>query len=134
MEIKKSEIEGIDGSTYAGKAAQAVKTKARGIFGDDLLTFNLINFISIMLINNKFMSKGIFITDDNKEECYIKIIELGDESLINDLEKFITLKDEIREIEKKKEEYDIIIDKLKRLSNKNDEEAVNAIIEEYLRR
>lgn len=134
MDNKKFEIEGIDCSTYAGKAASALKTKARGIFGDDLLTFNLINFISIMMLNNKFMSKGIFITDDNKEECYIKIIELGDESLINDLEKYITLKDEIKELEKKKAEYDALIDKLRRLSDKNDEPSVNAIVEEYLRR
>lgn len=134
MNNKKLEIEGIDASTYAGKAAQAVKTKARGIFGDDMLTFNLINFVSIMLINNKFMNKGIFITDDNKEESYIKVIECGDESLINDLEKFITLKDEIKLLEQKKEEYTSIINKLRRLSDQNNEDAVNEIVEEYLRR
>ena len=86
------EIEGIDAATYAGKAALAVKTKARGIFGDDLLTFYLIDFVSLMMINNKFASKGIFITDDNKEESYIKIIETGDDTLINDLEKYLALK------------------------------------------
>ena len=86
------------------------------------------------MINNKFLSKGITITDENKEEGYIKIIETGDESLIGDLEKFIELRDSIKLVEAMKEEYTEIIGKLKRLSDYNDESAVNQIIEEYLRR
>jgi hypothetical protein len=128
------EVEGIDAKTYAGQAAIAVKTKAKGILGDDLLTFTLIDFVSIMLINNKFLSKGIVITDDTKEEGYIKVIESGDESLINDLEKFINIKDKIKLIESKKEEYETIIKNLQILSNSNDVEKVNAVIESYLRR
>ena len=128
------EIEGIDTSTYAGKAARAVKTKARGIMGDDLLIFKLVDFVSLMMISNKFASKGIFITDDNKEECYIKIIETGDESLITDLERYLTLKDDIKKIEADKNEYSTIISKLQMLADHNDAEAVNTVIEEYLRR
>lgn len=132
--MKYEEVEGIDTSTYAGKAVKAVKTKARGIMGDDLLIFKLIDFVSLMLINNNFLSKGIVITDDNKEECYIKIIELGDDSLILDLERYITLKDEIKKIEADKREYQEIISKLQLLVDFNDAEAVNKIVEEYLRR
>ena len=128
------EVEGIDGNTYAGKAAKACKTKARGIMGDDLLIFKLVDFISLMLIQNKFMDKGIFITENNKEECYIKIIETGDESLINELERFITLRDDIKKIEAQKQEYIDIISKLQQLNNKDDEEAVNLIVESYLRK
>jgi len=131
---KRTEIEGIDASTYAGKAVWAVKTKARGVFGDDLLTFILLDFISLMMLNNKFISKGIVITDNNKEECYIKIIESGDESLIGDLERYINLKDSIKNIEKKKEEYSSIINQLQVLSDYNDESSVNAIVENYLRK
>jgi hypothetical protein len=128
------QVEGIDDNTYAGKAVKALKVKARGIFGDDLLTFTLLDFISLMSLNNKFISKGIVITDDNKEECYIKIIESGEESLISDLEKYINLKDSIKLIEQKKEEYFSIVNSLRVLSNYNDEQAVNSIVEEYLRR
>jgi len=132
--MKHKELEGIDANTYAGKAVWAVKTKARGVFGDDLLTFKLIDIVSLMLLNNRFANKGIFITDDNKEEAYIKIIETGDESLISDLEKFLTLKDEVKKIEDKKEEYFLIIKQLQALSNPDDSDAVNKIVEEYLRR
>jgi hypothetical protein len=128
------EVEGISASTYAGKAAKAVKTKARGILGDDLLIFKLVDFVSFMLLNNKFSNKGIFITDDNKEECYIKVIESGDESLITDLEKYIGLKDDIKAIETSKAEYQAIIKKLQLLPDQNDEDAVNKIVEDYLRR
>lgn len=130
----REEVEGIDTSTYAGKAAKAVKTKARGIMGDDLLIFKLVDFVSLMMLNNKFLSKGIVITDTNKEECYIKIIESGDDSMIMDLEKYITLKDDIKLIESQKSEYSEIINKLQLLSDPNSTDAVNAIVESYLRR
>lgn len=131
--MKYTEIEGIDSSTYAGKAAKACKIKARGILGEELLIFHLIDFISFMILNNKFCDKGIFITEDNREECYIKIIEMNDESLIEDLEKYIKLKDNIQTIQNKKEQYVKIIEKLKSLNDYNDEKCVNEIIEQYLR-
>lgn len=131
---KYAEIEGIDLSTYAGKAALAVKTKARGIMGDDLLTFKLIDFVSFMLLHNKFMNLGFTITEDNREECYIKLIETGDDSLILDLEKYIALKDDIKLIENQKKEYFEIINKLQMLSDYNDSDLVNSIVEPYLRR
>lgn len=132
--MKYVEIEGIDASTYAGKAAKALKIKVRGILGDDLLTFKLIDFVNFIILNNKFTSKGIFITEENREDSYIKIIEMSDESLINDLEKYISLLESIKSINDKKEEYEDIIYKLKNLKDHNDEESVNSIIENYLRR
>lgn len=131
---RRKEIEGIDMSTYAGKAAQACKVKARGIFGDELLTFKLLDFVSFLILNNEFTSKGYIITEDNREEVYIKIIETGDVQLINDLEKYINLRDSIKELQRKKDEFYDIIEKLSSLSNLNDVESVNSIVESYLRR
>jgi hypothetical protein len=128
------EIEGINASSYAGKAVAAVKTKARGILGDDLLTFKLLDFISFMMLNNKFANLGIYVTDSNREESYIKIIETGDEQLLNDLEKYLILLDDIKQIEIKKEEYSKIINQLRSLHDHNDELLVNSIVEAYLRR
>lgn len=128
------EIEGINLESYAGKAALAVKTKARGIFGDDLLIFELLDLITFMLLNNKLANKGFYITEDNKEEKYIEIIETCDEQLIEDLEKYIFLLDKIKILQNKKNEYDSIIDSLKYLNDYNDQSSVNNIIESYLRR
>ena len=134
MTNKRVETEGLDANTYAGKAIEACKLKARGIFGEDLLTFKLLDFVSFLVLNNKFSSKGYFITDDNREENYIKIIETGDIELINDLEKYINLRDSLKELENKKNEFYDIVDKLKNLSNLDDQEQVNSIVESYLRR
>lgn len=128
------QVEGIDTSTYAGKAAKAVKTKVRGILGDELLTFTLLDFVTFMQLNNKFASLGIFITEKNKEEKYIELIETGDESLITDLEQYIVLLDNIKIIQKKKEEYNKVIADIQQLHDYNDAAAVNAVVESYLRR
>lgn len=132
--MKYKEVENIDATTYAGKAAAAVRVKARGIMGDDLLIFYLMDLVKFMILSNDFMSKGIFITDDNREECYIKIIEMGDESLIQKLEEYLNMKDSINVIIKKQEEYRKIITELQELEDKNDEKTINQIVEEYLRR
>ena len=131
---KYTEVEGIDATTYAGKAALAAKKKARGTLGDELVIFTLVQFIQFIQLNNKFMDLGIHITDDNKEECYIKIIEMERPELIDDLELYIDLKDMINDIIKKKDEYEDIIDKLQNVLDPNDNESVNGIIENYLRR
>jgi hypothetical protein len=128
------ENEGIDANTYAGKAVKACKTKARGIFGDELLTFKLLDFVSFMLLNNEFLSKGYIISEDTREENYIKIIETGDTDLVDKLEKYIKLTDSLKELQTKKEEFYDIIDKLKSLPDLDDKESVNDIIESYLRR
>jgi hypothetical protein len=130
----KIEIEGIDANTYAGKAVKACKIKARGIFGDELLTFKLLDFVSFMLLNNEFVSKGYIITEETREENYIKIIETGDVDLIGKLEKYIELIDSIKELQVKKEEFYDIIGKLKVLTDLNDEKSINTIVESYLRR
>jgi hypothetical protein len=125
------QVEGLDTSTYVGKAALAVKTKVRGIMGDNLIVFTLLDFVSFMNLNNKFASLGIFITNDNREESYIKIIELGDPVLIDDLETYINLKDSLALIEDKKKEYYDIIHQLK---DSTSDDEVNSIIKEYLKR
>lgn len=132
--LEYKEIEGIDAKTYAGKAALAVKTKARGILGDDLLIFSLIDFVNFMQINNVLASNGIFITEKNKEEKYIQIIESGNEELIEILEEYINLLDNIKVIQKKKNEYNKIIEDLRNLQNYDEIQAVNSIVESYLRR
>jgi len=52
--------------------------------------FNYINTF------NSLASLGYFITDQNREEKYLEIIESGDESLISDLELYLETKDKIQ--------------------------------------
>lgn len=132
--MKDEKINEISTSTYAGKAAKAVKQKAQSIISDGLITFTLLDFISFIQINNMFADQGIFITNENKEQKYIEIIESGDEKLISFLEEYINLLDNIKNINNKKTEYQTIIYQLQTINDKDNIEEINKIVEEYLRR
>lgn len=47
------------------------------------------------ILNAKFGSKGYFITDENKQEIYIKIIEANDDDLLDDLEEYLDAKTKV---------------------------------------
>ena len=47
------------------------------------------------IINNYLCDKGYFIHDDNREEVYLSILEVGDETLIDKLELYLNAKDEL---------------------------------------
>ena len=54
--------------------------------------------LSFMLLNTELSSKGYFITDDNREEQYLNILNTGDTDLIEKLEQYLVHMDKINEI------------------------------------
>lgn len=64
---------------------------------------------------------GYFITDQNREEKYIEIIETEDENLIELLETYLNIKDDIAKIKFNKKQFKINIDKLKSLDENSKE-------------
>lgn len=124
----------MDNTSYAQKAARALRVKARGIMGEDALVFHLMDFVNYMDLSNEFASRGIFVTDDNREESYIKIIETGDPSLIDKLENMINLKEAINTLRAQRDEYESLVSALDAVPDQNDEETINSIIKDYLQR
>lgn len=61
-----------------------------GLRGIDFMQY--INYISLF---NYFASKGIFITAENKEDKYIEILELDDETAIEKLEEYLNIQESI---------------------------------------
>jgi chromatin segregation and condensation protein Rec8/ScpA/Scc1 (kleisin family) len=57
--------------------------------------FALYGFI---ILNNDLSNAGYFITNDNREEKYLEILETGDEKLIQKLEDYLNYKDEIEAV------------------------------------
>jgi hypothetical protein len=51
-----------------------------------------------------------------------------------EVEGYINLRDKVQGIEAQKKEYTDIVNKLKVLEDANDTDAVNSVVEEYLRR
>ena len=131
--LNMKEVEGISLDSYAGKSVIALRTKLRGVLGDSgFLLLNLMNFVEFMQLHDKFADKGIFITKENKEEKYIEILEMEDEQLLNDLEKYISIQEKLGTIQESVDLYHSKIEALKELDDMNDVDAVNNVVKDYL--
>lgn len=77
-----------------------IKTRLRGAVGHNgMLISELLDFVEVILYHDKFKELGININDKNQEDMYIEIIEKDDESLLNDLEKYLSLKENISKVQ-----------------------------------
>jgi hypothetical protein len=74
-ENKYTEVEGIDASTYAGKAALAVKKKARGILGDELVIFTLVKFVQFMQLITSLMHLVYKLPKTIKKNVIFKLLK-----------------------------------------------------------
>lgn len=69
--------------------------KARNVVTIAASTLRGFDFFEFTLCNNFLASKGFFITDDNREEVYIGIINSGDDKTIEQLERYLNALDKI---------------------------------------
>ena len=53
------------------------------------------SFVEFVILNNYMIEKGYVITDENRHDKYLEIVETGDLDLIEKLEKFLEARDEI---------------------------------------
>lgn len=63
-------------------------------------------------INNKLGSKGYFITEENREQMYLAIINTEDDSLISELEKYLEALDNLNLVSSIYKKYTAFKDKL----------------------
>jgi hypothetical protein len=84
-------------SIYLKKVRQLVTHQQANVSG--LMMYQYIN------INNILCDNGYFIHDDNKEETYLKILETGDDALIDKLEMYLNARDEIARSSYLEEKY-----------------------------
>lgn len=68
------------------------------LFDKHIATISHLTYYEFTCLNNILADKGFFITDENREEKYIEILESEDEELINILEKYLLCKDEIERV------------------------------------
>ena len=85
----------------------------------DKLVF--IDYLDFMILHSKLASLGFFITDENKEEKYIEILESENEELLNDLEKYLELKEKIDQIIWKKNRFNELYEKIFHLKDDDPE-------------
>lgn len=131
-DILDNQIENVDINTYAGKAIIACRTKFKGIFGDNgLITMNLVSLVDMIRTHDILASHGYFITDENREEKYIDILEKDDPKLLDALEKYINYLDTYNELERVIKEYKDTIESIKNCEP-DDIKTINEIIKPYL--
>ena len=129
---KPKEIEGIPLDTYAGKAAAACRNKLRGIFGDSgFVMLHLMDAVTFMMLHDRLASRGYFITEDNRDEMYVKILEEGDPELFEVLEKYIEYLDIMTKLRTRVDAYNSIIAQLK-MNVDADQETINSIVKGYI--
>ena len=131
--IKQSPIdrfEKVEGSSILKDGLNRALNELRNRLSDNIPMNIMLRFIKMMELNNKFNSLGLFISENNREETYIKIIEMGDDSLIDSLEEFINLSDYFKSIEKENIKYNTVVDALKLA----EDDEIEMIITNYLNR
>ena len=73
-------------------------TKVRMLITPELSKIAGLALYSFTILNNDLASQGYFITDKNREETYLKILETGDERLVQLLEDYLNYRDEIEHV------------------------------------
>ena len=89
----------------------------------------LFEMYNVMMINNELAANGYFITDGNREEKYIDIINSGDEKLITILQSYLEMKDRIDPMW---EYYNKVKEFKTNLQNMKTEEEVNTALDNLL--
>ena len=82
---------------------------------------SLIDMIFYIDATMQLFNAGYIITDQNREEKYIEIIETGDDMLIELLEEYLNTKDEISKIKWHKTQYNKNIKKLREIDENSEE-------------
>jgi len=87
---------------------------------------SLIDYIDYIDTRDVLAEKGFIITDSNKEEKYLEILETEDDELIDLLEEFLIMRDNLSELKTARRTYKELMEKLKS-TPESDTEALEEI-------
>jgi hypothetical protein len=76
----------------------AAIAKVRMLVTPNLAKISGFALYGFIILNNDLSNAGYFITNENREEKYLEILETGDEKLISKLEDYLNYKDEIEAV------------------------------------
>ena len=72
-----------------------------------MTSISQLTMFSFTILNNYFMDKGYIITEENREEKYLAMLNTGDEALISKLEEYLNLRDEVQYVSNDYHNYKI---------------------------
>ncbi len=100
------------------KRVQAVKA-AELELNSKVQTINMIDYITYIDSNNELMESGFIITDSNREEKYLELLETNDEHLIDLLEELLIIKDRMSHAKSAKAVFDKEMDRILKASEED---------------
>lgn len=106
------------------EARNASIVKVRMLVTPELSKISGFALYGFMILNNDLASAGYFITDTNREEKYLEILETGDEKLIQKLEDYLNYKDEIGAIASLERKFSNFKTEIKQAANKEEIAAI----------
>jgi hypothetical protein len=132
-EVLPGEFEVIDvgQSDPLGEARDAAVTKVRMLVTPELSKISGFALYGFIILNNDLSANGYFITNENREEKYLEILETGDEKLIAKLEDYLNYKDEIAEVAQLERKFSAYRAEIKAAATT---EEVKKIEEQFLQR
>lgn len=86
-------------------------------------------YFRFQYLNNIFASMGYFITENNREEIYIKILETDNDELIANLEEYLKVMSQLNQYEQM---YQSFLNGLDEMEMTDDEVTLNQILQEAL--
>ena len=110
-------------------ARNASLVKIRMLVTPELSRMSGLTMYGFIILNNDLSSAGYFITNQNREEKYLEILETGDEKLIAKLEDYLNYKDEIEGIAHLERQFSVFKNEVKAATTM---EEVKAMEERFL--
>ena len=132
-EVLPHELEIIDSSEDNSIKSQrnAAIVKVRMLVTPELAKISGFALYGFMVLNNDMVNAGFAITNDNREEKYLEILETGNEDLITKLEDYLNYKDEIERVCQLERNFSQFQRKINNADERDIEEIVASFLEEF---
>lgn len=131
VELLPGEFEVLDDSKVdpLDAAKKSAMIKVRMLVTPELAKISGLSLYGFTVLNNDLASNGYFITNENREEKYLEILETGNEKLIAKLEDYLNYKDEIENVAFFERQFSAFLRDIKAASEISE---VQAIEEKFL--
>lgn len=115
-------------NTFLEQTKKAVNTALfNSCNGMNPVDMNIL-FIKYIMLHDKFAEEGIYITNKNKEDKYIEIIEKDSPELLEVLEDYLQIQEQLGKIISARDSWKETIQKLDEIAKTPDADNKNAII------
>jgi len=74
-----------------------INIQARQFISNRMGSLSVFDFYGFTLINNELIDRGYVITNDNREQKYLEIVNTGKQILIDTLDMYLTIRDRLSE-------------------------------------